>query len=72
MQRGINLEIMDMAQKQYGISPLPHDTVAAMAYVPFQKYDSETYTPEQGLVLGTMYPELHKPFYGQKCGAHSD
>jgi hypothetical protein len=43
--------------------PLPATTVVAMAYVPFQQYNS-TYPPEKGLEAGTIFPELDKPFLG--------
>lgn len=44
----------------------------AMAYVPFQQFDSPTYSPLQGLESGTMFPVLNKPFYGKKCGEGLD
>ncbi len=53
--------------KQYGISPLPSDTVEAMAYVPFQPNNAAVYNPMQGFEAGTMFPSLDKPFYGCKC-----
>ena len=61
------MEIIDMAMMDYGISPLPKDTVEAMAYVPFQQQNSKTYSPSQALESGTVYPILDKPFYGKKC-----
>ena len=53
-------------------SLLPKDPVVAMAYVPFQQFDSPTYSPLQGLESGTMFPVLNKPFYGKKCGEGLD
>lgn len=44
-------------------TPLPAAPVVAMAYVPFQQFNT-TYTPEKGLELGTIFPELDKPFLG--------
>lgn len=41
----------------------PSQTPVAMAYVPFQHIDT-TYSPEEGLVCGTIFPELDKPFLG--------
>lgn len=58
---------MDKILKDYGLSPLPYDTVEAMAYVPFQPMGAKTYSPIEGFEAGTMYPTLHKPFYGKKC-----
>ncbi len=45
---------------------LPDDTVVAMAYVPFQT-ELVTYTSEEALCNGTLFPELNKKFYGGKC-----
>jgi hypothetical protein len=36
-----------------------------MAYIPYQSEVETTYTPEQGLEAGTMFPELDKPFEGE-------
>ncbi|OCN01844.1 hypothetical protein A7X67_03365 [Clostridium sp. W14A] len=41
----------------------PAETPVAMAYVPFQHFDT-TYPAERGLVYGTIFPELNKPFLG--------
>lgn len=53
---------------QYGLSPLPNDTVEAMAYVPFQPYSPELCKPVLGYENGTIFRSLHKPFYGCACG----
>lgn len=45
---------------------LPDETVVAMAYVPFQT-ELVTYTSEEALCNGTLFPELNKKFYGGKC-----
>lgn len=45
---------------------LPEYTVVAMAYVPFQT-DLVTYTSDEALCNGTLFPELDKKFYGGKC-----
>ena len=37
----------------------------AMAYVPWQKFH-ETYEPAKALKVGTIFPELDKPFLGRK------
>ena len=36
-----------------------------MAYVPWQNFEC-TYEPAQALQIGTIFPELDKPFYGRK------
>ena len=47
------------------LSPLPSDTVVAMAYVPFQQLKS-IYGAQDGLKNGTMFPCLNKPFLGKE------
>lgn len=53
-------------KKSFGKTPLD-ELPLAMAYVPFQKLGS-TYEQTQALSNGTLFPELFKPFYGNKCG----
>ncbi|WP_255884449.1 MULTISPECIES: spore coat associated protein CotJA [unclassified Ruminococcus] len=57
-------DIFKMKMPEYGITPLPEDPVPAMAYIPFQNND-KLYSADQGIVTGTMFPVLNKPF---KCG----
>lgn len=61
------MEIIDSVMAEYGIPLLPKDVVPAMAYVPFQQFNSKLYSPAQALESGTAYPILDKPFYGPKC-----
>ncbi|PAB59912.1 spore coat associated protein CotJA [Anaeromicrobium sediminis] len=35
--------------------------ILARAYVPFQRLD-KTYSPEEALMRGTLFPELYQPF----------
>ena len=61
-------DMMRYANMQYGIrTPLPDDPVVAMAYVPYQQ-QGKMYCPEQGIVSGTLFPELNKPFCCGKEG----
>lgn len=53
---------------QYGLTPLPKKTVEAMAYVPFQPNNAETYAVFRGFEAGTMYKSLDKPFCPDNCG----
>lgn len=48
--------------------PGREDYVLAMAYVPWQ-YFTNVYEPEQALEVGTIFPELDKPFLagGRVC-----
>ena len=57
---------------EYGILPLPKDTVEAMAYVPFQPYSPELCKPVSGYEKGTIFRSLNKPFYGGACGGDRD
>ena len=66
------MELTEIIKEQYGLSRFPENTSEAMAYVPFQPDNAPIYSPMQGFASGTMYPSLNKPFYGGKCGAHSD
>ena len=52
------MEILENIMADYGLSPLPNDTVEAMAYVPFQQQNSKTYSPAHALEAGTVYPVL--------------
>ncbi|MBQ8765729.1 MAG: spore coat associated protein CotJA [Clostridia bacterium] len=45
---------------------LPDYPVVAMAYVPFQT-ELVTYTSDEALCSGTLFPELDKNFYGGMC-----
>lgn len=37
----------------------------AMAYVPWQQWN-QTYELKKALCVGTIFPELDKPFYGKR------
>lgn len=39
--------------------------VIAMAYVPWQ-YFEHVYEPDRALQVGTIFPELNKPFLGRR------
>ena len=46
----------------------PVDTMTiAMAYVPWQSW-SGVYPLEKGWNIGTLFPELNKPFMGRRIG----
>lgn len=66
------MDIIDSVMESYGLTPLPGKTPEAMAYVPFQQYDSKIYTPAQALESGTAYKVLDKPFFGEKCLGGND
>ena len=63
--------LTEFAEKQYGIKRLPEETAYTMAYVPFQAEQPKLYSPDQGLVAGTMFQKLDKPFFGSQCGEKS-
>lgn len=53
--------IKELNNSDFFIKPLPKKTVEAMAYVPFQNA-GKLYSPEQAIRMGTLFPELDKPF----------
>lgn len=58
---------MDMNRNENCYSTGPVDEMAlTMAYVPWQQF-SETYEPAKALKIGTIFPELDKPFYGRRA-----
>ncbi len=67
----MNESMMHMVARQYGITPLPEDPALAMAYVPFQIADN-FYSAEQGMSVGTMFPELDKPFEAASWGDRNE
>lgn len=47
------------------LSKFPAETPPAMAYIPFQQ-EMATYSPEEALCAGTLFPVLDKPFTGKR------
>lgn len=47
--------------------PDNREKVVGMAYVPWQHF-SKSYEPQRALMIGTIFPELDKPFTGRKGG----
>jgi len=39
----------------------------AMAYVPWQKFEELYQDLEKAYCMGTIFPELNKPFTGRRC-----
>lgn len=39
----------------------------AMAYVPWQKFNGLYEDLEKAFAVGTIFPELNKPFVGRRC-----
>lgn len=47
---------------------MDNDFALAMAYVPWQYFDT-VYEPDKALEIGTIFPELDKPFLAAgRCG----
>lgn len=65
-KRGRKMEKQECRNICKTMPHLPECTVVAIAYVPFQT-DLETYTSEEALCNGTLFPVLNKKFYGGKC-----
>lgn len=53
--------IKELQNSKFFVQPLPENPVIAMAYVPYQNA-KKLYSPEHGIQMGTMFPELNKPF----------
>lgn len=51
-------------QERYDMSS-SQEFVVGMAYVPWQ-YFEHVYEPDRALQIGTIFPELNKPFLGRK------
>ena len=66
------MDIVEKTISKYMLPKFPDKVSEAMAYVPFQQGISKTYAPVQALQAGTVFPELNKPFYGNKCGDVND
>lgn len=45
----------------------PEEFPVAMAYVPWQRWHT-VYELEKGLSIGTIFPELNRPFLGVRGG----
>lgn len=43
------------------------DQTVAMAYVPWQHFDKLYDDLEKAYYIGTIFPELNKPFTGRRC-----
>ncbi len=63
----------ELQNADFWIRPLPKDATVAMAYVPYQNA-KKLYSPEHGIQMGTLFPELNKPFkaYLNKGGRDDD
>lgn len=55
-------DMYNKKEKEYGISQFPKKVSVAMAYIPYQQYPEQIYSPEKGLSRGTIFPVLDKPF----------
>lgn len=47
--------------KHVEIPHMPKHPMLAFAYVPFQQYPEKLYDLQQGLMAGTIFPELNQP-----------
>jgi hypothetical protein len=45
----------------------PEEYPLAMAYVPWQHFDKIYDNLEEAFKVGTIFPELNKPFTGRRC-----
>ena len=63
----MNKNIFEMKAREYGITPIPEDATVVMAYVPYQSFTS-AYDLNYALSVGTIFPQLCKPFCGKRGG----
>ena len=57
---------MEEADKMRGVTVFPAVTPPAMAYVPFQMWETP-YEDDVALSRGTVFPCLDKPFIGEEA-----
>ena len=62
------MDIINTVISRYATTKKPEKTPPAKANEPKQESNPKTYSPVQALDAGTVFPELNKPFYGNKCG----
>lgn len=60
------IEGKEVVRNSVDMPILPDPMVLAMSYVPMQIY-KDMYGVEEGFKMGTVFPELNKPFLGGKC-----
>ena len=53
--------------KDYRFLEDPRLFPLAMAYVPWQHMENVYENLEEALCVGTLFPELNKPFQGRRC-----
>ncbi len=53
--------IKELQNSEFFIQPIPKNATVTMAYVPFQNA-KKLYSPEHGIQMGTIFPDLNKPF----------
>ncbi len=56
--------IKELQNSEFFIRPIPKNIAIAMAYIPYQNAKM-LYSPEHGIQIGTLFPELNKPFSPQ-------
>ena len=53
--------------QDYTFMEKKQDRPVAMAYVKWQKFDKVYDELEKAYQIGTIFPELNKPFTGRRC-----
>ena len=57
---------MNMSNSNQGIK-IPYEKLSlAMAYVPFQPAVNKVFNAMEALKIGTLFPELDKPWLGER------
>jgi len=44
----------------------PNTVIYGSAYVPFQQWSGNLYSPTEALRAGTIFPELHQPYHQRR------
>ncbi|MBR1770865.1 MAG: spore coat associated protein CotJA [Lachnospiraceae bacterium] len=53
--------------QDYKFDEFPDKFPVAMAYVPWQRFNGIYDDLEKAYRIGTIFPELNKPFTGRRC-----
>lgn len=57
----------ECGSEQMRSHPSDRDFPLAMAYVPWQQFEKLFDDLEKAYQIGTIFPELNKPFVGRRC-----
>ena len=61
------IDMKGMRMQEYTLNEPIDKFPIAMSYVPWQHFDKLYDDLEKALRVGTIFPELNKPFTGRRC-----